>query len=103
FISVHYDSIYDSSIKGYTAYYYHSYQKDLSQSILDNLGKTLSSRNRGVKKGNYYVLRENKQPAVLLELGYLSNPSEEALVNTHSFQDMAARSIYNGLTEYFRK
>lgn len=103
FISVHYDSIYDSSIKGYTAYYYHSYQKDLSQSILDNLGKTLSSRNRGVKKGNYYVLRENKQPAVLLELGYLSNPSEEALVTTHSFQDMAARSIYNGLTEYFRK
>ncbi|WP_409251477.1 SH3 domain-containing protein [Bacillus sp. SCS-153A] len=102
FISVHYDSIYDSSIKGYTAYYYHSYQKELSQSIIDNLATTLSSRNRGVKNGNYYVLRENKQPAVLLELGYLSNPTEEALVNTHSFQDMAARSIYNGLNEYFR-
>ncbi|WP_456273920.1 SH3 domain-containing protein [Bacillus sp. AK031] len=101
FISIHYDSINDSSIKGYTAYYYHDYQKKLSKSVLNRLSETLSSRNRGVKQGDYHVIRENKQPAVLLELGYLSNPSEEALVNTNSFQDMAARSIYNGLTDYF--
>jgi N-acetylmuramoyl-L-alanine amidase len=101
FISIHYDSINDSSIKGYTSYYYHQYQKDLSQMILDSLAEQLSSKNRGVKKGDYYVIRENKQPAVLLELGYLSNPSEEASVTTHRFQDMAARSIYNGLTNYF--
>ncbi|RIW37655.1 N-acetylmuramoyl-L-alanine amidase [Bacillus salacetis] len=101
FISIHYDSINDSSIKGYTSYYYHQYQKELSQTILDSLSEQLSSKNRGVKKGDYYVIRENKQPAVLLELGYLSNPSEEASVTTHSFQDMAARSIYNGLTDYF--
>ncbi|MGM0844122.1 MAG: SH3 domain-containing protein [Bacillota bacterium] len=103
FISIHYDSITDSSIKGYTAYYYHSYQKELSQTVLNNLAKTLSSRNRGVKHGDYYIVRENKQPAVLLELGYLSNPSEEAMINTGSFQDMSARSIYNGLDEYFSK
>ncbi|WP_421380096.1 SH3 domain-containing protein [Bacillus salacetis] len=102
FISIHYDSINDSSIKGYTSYYYHAYQKELSQTILDSLAGTLSSRNRGLKKGDYYVIRENRQPAVLLELGYLSNPSEEASVTTHSFQDMAARSIYNGLNDYFR-
>jgi N-acetylmuramoyl-L-alanine amidase len=101
FISIHYDSIHDSSIKGYTSYYYHQYQKELSQTILDSLSSTLSSRNRGLKKGDYYVIRENKQPAVLLELGYLSNPSEEALVTARSFQDTAARSIYNGLTNYF--
>jgi N-acetylmuramoyl-L-alanine amidase len=101
FVSIHYDSINDSSIKGYTAYYYHHYQKELSQTVLDSLSKSLSSRNRGLKQGDYYVIRENKQPAVLLELGYLSNPSEEAMTSTHSFQDMAARSIYNGLDAYF--
>ncbi|WP_162785101.1 SH3 domain-containing protein [Bacillus sp. P14.5] len=101
FISIHYDSISDSSVKGYTAYYYHQYQKELSQTVLDSLAKSLSSRNRGLKQGDYYVIRENKQPAVLLELGYLSNPSEEALSSTHSFQDMAARSIYYGLDDYF--
>jgi N-acetylmuramoyl-L-alanine amidase len=103
FISLHYDSIKDSSINGFTTYYYHGYQKELADVIDEKLGESLTLRNRGVKKGDFFVIRENSQPSVLIELGYLSNPNEERTVTSSQFQDMAAISLYNGITSYFNE
>ena len=51
--------------------------------------------------GNYLVLRENKQVAILIELGYLSNPNEERNVTTAKFREQATHGIYNGIIDYF--
>ncbi|WP_064092470.1 SH3 domain-containing protein [Rossellomorea aquimaris] len=101
FVSLHYDSIYDSSVAGHTTYYYQNYQRDLAVDVNESLANRLPTRDRGVKVGNYHVIRENKQKAVLLELGFLSNPTEEANVNSLYFQDLAATAIYQGLSNYF--
>lgn len=101
FISVHYDSTDSPSINGFTTYYMHNYQKGLAQSVHKALGEKLSLRDRGAQPGNYLVLRENRQQAILIELGFLSNPSEERLVNTDQFREQASLGIYNGIVSYF--
>ncbi|WP_243290663.1 SH3 domain-containing protein [Bacillus sp. FJAT-47783] len=103
FISIHYDSSIYTSATGHTAYYYSSSKdKSLAQSINQQLVKRTNLRNRGVRYGNYHVLRENRHPSTLLELGFLSNPSEEWTVNTSVFQEQASQAIYNGLVNYFK-
>jgi N-acetylmuramoyl-L-alanine amidase len=57
--------------------------------------------NRGVRFGDFHVIRENTQPAVLLELGYLSNPVQEASINSKKYQELMTDGIYNGLVNYF--
>ncbi|WP_277584497.1 SH3 domain-containing protein [Psychrobacillus antarcticus] len=101
FISLHYDAIENSSVKGFTTYYMHSYQKELAQYVHKGLGNMISLKDRGTQPGDYLVLRENKQNAILIELGYLSNPSEERSVTTQNYREQATHGIYNGIINYF--
>lgn len=102
FISVHYDSITDRSVNGMTTYFYHDYQKSLAETLHSSIVSQTNLKNRGARFGDYHVLRENKQAAALLELGYLSNPTEEMTVNTNQYQETAASGIFNGLALYFK-
>ena len=101
FISIHYDAHESSSVHGFTTYYTNSNQKALAQAIHKGLSSKIALRDRGVQPGNYLVIRENSKPAVLLELGYLSNRDEERTVNTDYFREQATQGIYNGLINYF--
>lgn len=101
FISLHYDAMENSSVRGFTTYYMHSYQKDLARYVHKELGKMISLKDRGTQPGNYLVLRENKQRAILIELGYLSNPTEERNVTTQHYREQATHGIYNGIINYF--
>jgi N-acetylmuramoyl-L-alanine amidase len=103
FISIHYDSIDDKDVKGTTTFYNHPFQKPLAASIHSAVLQNIDLKDRGVRYGDYHVLRENKRDAVLLELGYLSNPTEEKTIITKSFQEKAATGIYQGLAKYFTK
>ena len=101
FISIHYDSSYDSGAKGFTAYFYNGDQHELANHIHNQLDHASPLSNRGVRKGDYFVIRENSRPAALLELGYLSNPQESVFVVTPSYQDLVTNSIVKGLQSYF--
>jgi N-acetylmuramoyl-L-alanine amidase len=102
FISVHYDSIADRTVKGMTTYYHHLSHKRLSAELHSAVSSRTSLRDRGVRQGDYHVIRENRQPSVLLELGYLSNPAEEMLVSTAQYQEAVAAGIFEGLARYFK-
>ena len=101
FISIHYDATQDSSISGFTTYYTNGYQRKLAEYVHEGLSKKVTIRDRGVQSGNYLVTRENKQAAILIELGYLSNPSEESVVTTDFYREQATLGIYQGLLKYF--
>lgn len=101
FISIHYDSIQDQSISGMTSYYYAPFQKELALAIHNSTIKQTNIIDRGVRVGDYFVLRENSKKAVLLELGYLSNPSEELLVLSNQYQENVTNGIYQGILNYF--
>ncbi|MBC1483502.1 SH3 domain-containing protein [Listeria sp. FSL L7-1509] len=103
FISLHFDSLEDnkSGVSGQTTYYYDNNDKALAKSINTSLGKELPTSNRGARVGDYYVLRENSQPAVLLELGYLSSTKDERNINSVSYRSKIADAVVDGLSDYF--
>lgn len=102
FISLHYDSILDRSVRGMTTYYFHSYQKPLAEAVHSSTLDQTKLKDRGARFGDYHVIRENNQKAILIELGYLSNPAEETTVTSPQYQEMAATGIFNGLAKFFK-
>lgn len=102
FISLHYDSIDDRSVRGMTTYYYYPYQKNLAQSVHTSTASTTNLKDRSYRQGDYYVLRENQRNAILMELGYLSNPAEEMLITSNHFQEAVTSGIAQGLVNYFK-
>lgn len=55
---------------------------------------------RGVKQGGLLVLRKTSMPAVLIELGFITNRDEERYLNSHAGQDALAKAIYSAVAEY---
>ncbi len=86
---------------GHTSYYYNEQDRALAQAIHNEITNTIKLQDREARFGNYYVLRENSQPSVLLELGYLSNPQEENIIQSSSYQEQVTKAIVKGLNNYF--
>ena len=60
-------------------------------------------RSRGVKQAGFLVLYHASMPAVLIELGFISNPTEEQFLRSDSGQRQLAESIFNGIKNYRTK
>ncbi|WP_318615149.1 N-acetylmuramoyl-L-alanine amidase [Sporosarcina sp. YIM B06819] len=101
FVSIHYDANPDPSVAGFTTYYTHPRQKALASAVNGGLASSVNLRDRGAQPGDFLVLRENRQNAILIELGFLSNATEERTVTTDMFREQATHGIYNGLLDYF--
>jgi N-acetylmuramoyl-L-alanine amidase len=56
----------------------------------------------GIRKANYHVLVDTTGPAVLVEMGHLSNRNDAALLRKSSFQNRIAEAIADGITDYLR-
>ncbi|WP_257138865.1 N-acetylmuramoyl-L-alanine amidase family protein [Bacillus toyonensis] len=104
FLSIHYDGFTTNDVKGVTTYYYKGLkEKALAETIHEHLFKHIQAKNRGVKSGDYHVLRENQKPSILLELGYITNPEDEERMNSQKFQADVASGVVSGVIEYFKK
>ncbi|WP_110928480.1 N-acetylmuramoyl-L-alanine amidase [Bacillus massiliglaciei] len=103
FISIHNNSSTAKSAKGIDTFYWNTYadERELAGLIQKNVIRETGLTNRGIKPGNFHVIRQNEIPAILVELGYISNPIEERTIASNTFQNKAATGIYNGLNEYF--
>lgn len=103
FISFHYDSTEGSNIaSGTTTYFYHDKHKLLANTINDHLEHELPLPNRGVEFGDFQVLRDNNQPAVLLELGYMNSDYDLSEFQTKTYQKKVAAAVTKALVEYFQ-
>lgn len=71
--------------------------------ILGKMGKKYKLRDRGIKPGLFYVLALTKRPGILLEVGFLSNPSELKKMLNSRFQDRYARAVANGMMKYIKQ
>ncbi|UOQ94854.1 N-acetylmuramoyl-L-alanine amidase [Halobacillus shinanisalinarum] len=101
FISLHYNSSLYPSARGISTYYYSNGDKGLADQIQGQLIAHTNLQNDGAQFGDYHVLRENNDAAVLVELGFLSNPSEVGKLKTGSYQSSVAEAITQGLIDYF--
>ncbi|MCA0969973.1 N-acetylmuramoyl-L-alanine amidase [Halobacillus litoralis] len=104
FLSLHYNSAPKHvSASGINTYYYHNRDKPLASVIQKNMINATGLKNRGVQYGNFHVIRENKKPALLLELGFLSDITEEQTIQKTGYKTKVSQGITNGLLEYFSK
>lgn len=72
----------------------------LAYQVQRNLIRYTKAADRGVKRSRFYVLKNASCPAVLVELGFLSNTSEESKMRTDSYQDLLVRGIEMGILSY---
>lgn len=100
FISVHANSSSSSAASGTETYYQRESSKALANVMHKYLMQATGLSNRGVRYGNFHVIRETKMPAVLLEVGYLSNKGDESLLFSESLQNKVAAGIVSGIKEY---
>lgn len=105
FVSVHINSFSNPNVGGISTYYYDKNQYDtrlasrVQAKIADEDG---FAGDRGIQPGNLYVLRRSLMPAILLELGFISNPKEEALLKKDDVQQQFADEVAAGIESYFR-
>lgn len=57
-------------------------------------------KNRGVRQAPFYVLNRAPMPAVLVEIGYLSNPKDRALMGEKLFLESLAKALAEGVKKY---
>ncbi|WP_165972079.1 N-acetylmuramoyl-L-alanine amidase [Paenibacillus piri] len=101
FVSVHYNSSPKPVSGTLTFYYSKSKDESLARKLEAELNQALELKSNGISFGDYHVLRENGRPSALVELGFLSNPKDEAIARTSAYQQKAAEAIVNGLKAYF--
>ena len=103
YVSIHCNSVRDNArATGMEVYHYtHASEasKRAARVIYDKLLPVCGLRGRGVKSQDLAVLRETAMPAVLVELGFISNPSDRAKLTNFAWQDDAAQAIADGIVE----
>lgn len=108
FVSLHYNSAPSDKAQGIEVFYFKN-QKEPSRSQLSNkLAETTLSqligatqaKSRGVKHGNFKVIRETVMPAILIEGGFLTNEEELEKLKRPSYLDRLAQSVASAVDQY---
>lgn len=102
FVSVHCNSVCDRTAHGTETFVVGKggQAERLADCIQVELIEATGLVNRGVKEANFLVLRETAMPAILVELAFISNPSEERLLRDPAWQDKAAMAIAQGIAKH---
>lgn len=111
FISLHMNSA-ASTAKGTEVYYSASNNstlknglnsKTMASMLLKEVVSVMGTTNRGVKTAQYVVIHKNTVPAVLIELGFISNSSDRSKLTNANYQKKVAKKIYETTEEIFKK
>ena len=111
FLSIHCNSIAASGPCGTETYFYapltdpnlfvqRDERSQLATLLQAELTRNLQRTNRGVKEGNLSVLRNSQMPSALVEMAFISNASEQALLMQDDFRNLAAQSIANAVEQF---
>ncbi|RXI79615.1 N-acetylmuramoyl-L-alanine amidase [Levilactobacillus suantsaii] len=103
FISFHFDSSPTNNLaSGTTTYYYH---RSTSYALAQDINQEMSDlplTNRGIRFGNFEVIRDNSRPSLLLEMGYINTKKDFREIESAKYQRAVATRVVAGLTQYFK-
>lgn len=109
FVSLHYNASKNREAHGIEIFYCDSKErwrshasKKLANCILYYLLDGTGAHSRGVKKGNFHVIRETEMPAVLVEGGFVTNRDERLLLRDKNYIDRVAKGIAEGIHKYLK-
>jgi N-acetylmuramoyl-L-alanine amidase len=112
FISIHANAMTGNALPNGIETWYWPHSNDaqiglscinLAEIINRNLVQATGAFNRGLKTDDLVVLRETRIPAVLVEVGFMTNPAELAKLITEAYQWQIAQGIYRGIVEAFNR
>ncbi len=108
FISIHYNTAPSEEAHGVEVYFYHKGEKKrqdiskkLATDVIHNVVKATGARSRGVKHGNFCVIRETTMPAILVEGGFMSNEGEMKKLRDNRYLEKLAEGIATGVDHFF--
>ena len=104
-ISIHQNAFTQSQVRGAQVFYYKDSEnaKLLAKNVQDSIREYADNNNtRQIKSSQeYYILKVSSMPGVIVECGFLTNPEEEKLLISDTYQDQMAWAIYRGIVSYF--
>lgn len=105
-VSIHQNSYPSPEVSGAQVFYYtHSKEGETLAKILQNsLIANLDPKNKRSPKANdsYYLLKKTPTPTVIVECGFLSNPTEASLLSTAEYQAKVVYALYLGILDYLK-
>jgi N-acetylmuramoyl-L-alanine amidase len=109
FVSVHFNSSPSADAQGIEIFYYDSKEmwrarasKRLANCILYRTVDQTDAVSRGIKQGNFHVIRETEMPAVLIEGGFITNRKERGKLRDRTYLDRLAVGIAQGIDRYMK-
>lgn len=104
-VSIHQNSFPDASVNGPQVFYYKDSVESatMAQVLQDVLNTQLEPAKERVAQANdnYYLLTRTPTPTVIVECGFLSNPSEADLLSQEDYQNQVAHAIFSGIVSYY--
>jgi N-acetylmuramoyl-L-alanine amidase len=97
FVSIHLNWARRSRASGVETFFYSPRSSRLAANIQREIVRPYGAKNRGIKPGRYYVLRKNKRPAVLVELGFISNANENNSLQKSHIRQKLAEAVARGI------
>ena len=94
------DSFTNGAAKGTTGYYYalgSKKSRDLADKVRAGVIDQIGTPSRGTQSCNFYVVKHTDMPATLVEVAFISNPTEEKLMNSEDGVQKAAQGIADGI------
>ncbi|MGM0439913.1 MAG: N-acetylmuramoyl-L-alanine amidase family protein [Chlamydiota bacterium] len=105
FVSIHYNWAPTPEAEGIEVFYFRksSSGRKLAQNTLDKIITSTQVPSRGIKPSNFYVLRNTKMPAILVEGGFLSNSKDLKRVADPNYLNLIAWGVACGIKEYLEQ
>jgi N-acetylmuramoyl-L-alanine amidase len=104
FVSVHINAMENrNDIKGIETYFQTEQSRPLAEAIHNSLFTSLGVPDRGIRKARFYVINHTSVPAILAEVGYISNKDEREKLISSDYQSKVADALAQGVILYVSK
>lgn len=103
FVSIHYNYTWKQDVSGLETFYYGGDGKRLAYHVQNNLIRRTKTVDRKAKYARFYVIRNSKLPAILVEGGFVSNATERSRMKSAWFRESIAQGIVDGIQRYRRE
>lgn len=100
FVSIHVNASKSSAPEGISTHWYSNQSIPLAKSIQNSVMKRVSAVDRGLEKNMFYVIHHTGVPAVLVEIGFLTNPRERVDIVSHERKQNTAAGIAEGVLQF---
>lgn len=103
FVSIHVNSSVKPEIVGIETHYYHPNSLNLAHTIHESLISIIKTIDRGLFRSRFYVINHTETPAILVEMGFISNTNERCELISEKRKQETAEAIANGILKYLNK